>query len=486
MKKQLRNSLEPIKRASSEQAAGRTARLPKGDVRYWRERIFKPAYSRRGKSHDALHWAVQIQCHGERHKWSLETANRDAAAAKAKKVFLFAQTNGWEATLAEFRAKSIAKKTDATVGDLLEELRNKSDAKAKTLEGYAVALRKIVSDVMGQPHGRGGGKKKREQWRKKVHAVRLARLTPAKIQKWKLDFVARAGTDPIKQRAARISANTFLRRAKSLFAPELTRHLEEVQLPTPSPFDGVEFYKRTSMKYRSTFEVFGLIKDAKNELAESKPEQFKILLLAVMAGLRRKEIDTLEWPAFRWETSVIRIEPTRWFHPKSEDSIGDIEIDPELLELFRGYCAKAKGPFVIESDVDPRLDTGWEHYRCTSIFEGLIAWLRKKGVTTNTPLHTLRKEFGSRIAAEHGIYAASRLLRHADIQTTASHYLDKKKRVTAGMGHLLTSKVVDLPRDDHAGDGVDSQREGPGSMAITESSGLGQPDGNDRQRRRTS
>jgi integrase len=53
-------------------------------------------------------------------------------------------------------------------------------------------------------------------------------------------------------------------------------------------------------------------------------------------------------------------------------------------------------------------------------------------------LHTLRKEFGSIIAAEHGIYAASRLLRHADITTTAQYYLDKKKRVTSGLGGLLT------------------------------------------------
>jgi integrase len=58
-------------------------------------------------------------------------------------------------------------------------------------------------------------------------------------------------------------------------------------------------------------------------------------------------------------------------------------------------------------------------------------------VTTKTPLHTLRKEFGSRVAAEHGIYAASRLLRHADITTTAQYYLDKKKRVTSGLGRLL-------------------------------------------------
>ena len=429
----------------------RTGRLPKADIRYWRERVFKPAYA---QDVESPNWAVQIQYRGQRHKWSLETDNRDAAAAKAKNIFLFVQANGWEAALTKFRAKSVVQKTDATIGELLNELAGKSDAKPKTLEGYAVALRKIVSDIIGHPHGRGGGRKKREQWRKRIHAVRLARLTPAQIQKWKLDFVARAGTDPMKQRTARISANTFLRRAKSLFASEMTKHLEEVKLPTPLPFDGVEFYKRTSMKYRSSFDVFGLIKDAKNELAESKPEQFRILLLAVMAGLRRKEIDTLEWPAFRWDAGAIRIEPTRWFHPKSEDSIGDIEVDPEFLELFRGYHAKAKGTFVIESDIAPRLDTGWEHYRCTSIFEGLITWLRKKGVTTNTPLHTLRKEFGSRIAAEHGIYAASLLLRHADIRTTASHYLDKKKRVTAGMGHLLESKVIELNPDETPDDKI--------------------------------
>ena len=39
-----------------------------------------------------------------------------------------------------------------------------------------------------------------------------------------------------------------------------------------------------------------------------------------MAGLRRREIDTLEWNALRWDSGIIRIAPTEWFHPKSEDS----------------------------------------------------------------------------------------------------------------------------------------------------------------------
>jgi len=50
------------------------------------------------------------------------------------------------------------------------------------------------------------------------------------------------------------------------------------------------------------------------------PEAYKAFLLAVGAGLRKKEIDLLEWSSFRWEENVIRIEATRYFHPKSEDS----------------------------------------------------------------------------------------------------------------------------------------------------------------------
>ena len=41
------------------------------------------------------------------------------------------------------------------------------------------------------------------------------------------------------------------------------------------------------------------------------------------------------------------------------------------------------------------------------------------------------------MCAKHGIYAASQALRHADIAITSQHYIDKKRRTTVGMGHLL-------------------------------------------------
>jgi hypothetical protein len=427
----------------------------KTDVRYWQSKLFKPWYTRDGKKCELDQFAVKIQHKGWRETFSLATPNRAAAAAKARELYIHLTANGWDAALAKYKPKSqIVLKTHASVGDFLSELKAKAELDPKTLEGYAIAFRKILADAFDIEGGnerfdyqKGG----RERWLEKIHAIKLADVTPGRIQAWKRAFLAKAGSDKREKRSASISVNSFLRRAKSLFSADVTKHLESVKLPTPLPFDGIDFEPRQSMRYRSTFDIIKLIEKARKDLASEKPEQFKIFVLAVMAGLRRNEIDKLEWHAFRWQQGVIRIEATRWFHPKSEDSLGDVEVDPELIELFRGYRAKAAGSFVIESRNDPRPDATYEHYRCQSHFEKLSEWLRKKGVKAKTPLHALRKEFGSQICDRDGIYAASRALRHADIAITSQHYLDKKKSVVSGLGHLLKDSNV-TPFEAAAGD----------------------------------
>jgi len=61
------------------------------------------------------------------------------------------------------------------------------------------------------------------------------------------------------------------------------------------------------------------------------------------------------------------------------------------------------------------------------------------------PVHELRKEFGSQVCAKYGIYAASRMLRHADLRVTAEHYLDAKKRTPIGLGNLLSTPENVMP-----------------------------------------
>jgi integrase len=151
----------------------------------------------------------------------------------------------------------------------------------------------------------------------------------------------------------------------------------------------------------------------------------------------------LEWSVFRFKENVIRIEPTQFFHPKSEDSIGEIQVDPEIIAIFRQYHAKTKGRFVIPSRRPPKTVFRGDYYRCEQHMERLNAWLREKGVTTQKPLHTLRKGFGSLVNQAHGIHAASKALRHADSNVTNNFYTDSRVRVTPRLGTLFERKRSD-------------------------------------------
>ena len=103
-------------------------------------------------------------------------------------------------------------------------------------------------------------------------------------------------------------------------------------------------------------------------------------------------------------------------------------------------------------DAQPRSATSYAHYRAQADFDTLTGWLRSKGVIAMKPLHELRKEFGSQLCAKYGIYAASRMLRHADIRVTAQHYLDTKERTPIGLGNLLSmpKNVTPMSTDSRA------------------------------------
>jgi integrase len=216
-----------------------------------------------------------------------------------------------------------------------------------------------------------------------------------------------------------------------------------VTVPDPLPFAGAEFYPRESMKYQSKLDPAILLRVAKKLLAESDPETFKALLLALGAGLRRGEIDRLLWRQIDFDAGMIHIEATDAGGLKTEDSAGDVPIDLTMVSLLRGFRAKASGQFVIEEGTGLTASKPWgQRYRCEDVFFRLNHWLRQHGVDTRKPIHTLRKEAGSIIATKAGIHAASQFLRHADIQVTSMHYADHKERVTVDMGALLPPENV--------------------------------------------
>ena len=147
-------------------------------------------------------------------------------------------------------------------------------------------------------------------------------------------------------------------------------------------------------------------------------EQFKIFCLALLCGLRKREIDTLLWRSVDFDKAVIRYRANRVFPAQERGERRGGGYGAGTRRNLRGYHSKAKGEFVIESPNPPRYNTSRTNYRAEADFEALYTWLAKKGVSAQKKLHELRKECGAVIANSMGIFAASRALRHSDIRIT--------------------------------------------------------------------
>ncbi len=431
-------------------ALKRKAKLPKTHQDHWLGRLHKRTYrARDGRTEIEIPtWQVRL-FHAGREGWfNTGTANQAAAAVKARDAFLFLKANGWDAMLAKFKPDSdAAPRLNLTVGEYLGAVKDTTYLRLRTFLNYQNCLRTIVAEIFGVKGDdskfdyRQGGNQK---WVERIDGIRLERVTPARVGEWQQRRVKKAGHSPAAMASAKRTANSYVRCARSLFSREIRKRLKGVQLPSPLPFDGVELFDSGSMKYVSKVDVHALIAAARNELKPAEPEVYKVFLLGLFAGMRRAEIDLAEWRIVDWRNGVIQLEETEWLHLKTQDSAGEITVDAEVLAELREFMPASQSPFIIASDRPPRNDSPRPYYRCAPVFDRLNEWLRSKGVTANKPLHEMRKEIGALIATEHGIYAASRFLRHSDITTTARHYADHKARISVGLGKLLdtTPKVV--------------------------------------------
>jgi hypothetical protein len=292
--------------------------FPKTDVRYWQRTIFQRTYRKAGQKCQVQYYSARVQLNGRREFFALERQglNRACAAEGAREIYLFLLANGREATLAKYKPlPSSTGKPIATVGDLVREVKAASTGRGRTLEDYLRSFRRITADIFEIEGGtakydyRSGG---RRNWLERIDRLKLEEITPSLVQKWKVDFLCRAGANPAKQRAARISVNSLLRQARSLFS---AKRLQFVKLGgLRSSFDGIELEARQLMRYRSNFKSEELVSRAVTELGR---EELKVFLLACMAGLRRNEIDKLPWTAFNWGRGTLRVEVTEHFGPKS-------------------------------------------------------------------------------------------------------------------------------------------------------------------------
>jgi hypothetical protein len=119
------------------------------------------------------------------------------------------------------------------------------------------------------------------------------------------------------------------------------------------------------------------LESARQELATSRLEQYKIFLLGMMAGLRRNEIDVLPWTA-SLERGHDPHRNNRVLSPEVAHSEGDVRWI-RANGAFRGFFARRKSDFVIQGDSPPPpFDAPYGVYRCQNHMRALLSWLRTK------------------------------------------------------------------------------------------------------------
>ena len=422
---------------------------------YWKRRIFRPTYRRSKRKHRVSEWYAQIQYGGRREKIGLATNNHELAASRAAKLYEDIRTKGWVEALKKFSPDRGDQKDRATVGGHVDGVQQYLGVRGVSSKKYAYCLRRIASDIAGLSDLKDEKfDPANKPWQAKANEVKLSLLNPLSIESWKKAFLEQAPQTPKEQLAARRNVNYFIRNARSLFGNKLRARLKGLGLPDfVNPFQGVRLENEGSKRYVSNIDAKALLRKAKKDLSEKDPESWKVILLALGAGLRRAEIDGLSVPQINFRNSKIRVTVHEHFEAKTDESIGAVDVDSSLLEELKAHMDLST-QFVVEPDIPgadgPRAPG---YYRCDETFTRVIKWLRDNGVSGDRPIHVLRKEFGSIINAQSDIHTASSQLRHASIATTSAVYADNRRRSTVAVGDMLHAARggVKTARKNHRG-----------------------------------
>ncbi len=414
-----------------------TAGASKFSSKYWEPRLFRMRWTDGdGLRQLAQEWCCRIQAAGDRREVPLGSNTKNEAARKAALLYQRVRTVGWEEALREFAPDRANRRGVPTIGEFIAAVEDAADVSPRTLRGYTVAMRWIAGHAFGV---QSAGKQKYDakaggnvRWRSRIDRIHLSRLTPDRVQAALHRFIRQSKGNPLLEKRARRSAASMLRQAKSLFSSKWK--LPFTQLP--NPFEGVRVEHARPDRYHSTVDAATLLQSGREEMATADPDAYVALLLALGAGLRRSEIDGLTWSQIDAATCTIRIATTDTFAPKTDGSEGQVFVDPGLIAELERFRGRNPTLFVLAGR-PPRTDSAVPYYRAESTFERLNQWLRRNGVLASKPIHALRKEFGSIVAASSDIHVASRQLRHGSIGVTAMYYADHRRRVAPPVGDLL-------------------------------------------------
>lgn len=413
----------------------------KTSATYWQ----KVAFRLRKGEWESSNFFVRIKLHNQRKRIRLEATTREEAGREALAEYLKILTNGWppddDSTLNLPANPDLS--SDPTVGDWIAMAKKKAGVRSGSVDKYAESLRTIVGEILGMQRAR-----KKEQ-RLRIDAYKVSDLTLETLKAWLDGRLERSrGLDMVRRPRAQNTIRSLVANAKGLFTEQILGSLGVSKDGLPHlPFRGLKLPSKHQTRYSSRFDAKTLLETAAAELGTSAPdadkdeaanryEQWKILYLALVAGLRYNEIDRLRIQDIAPDGGRISVRTHETFRPKTRASEGDVLVSPEAAANLREMMKSTKGPWFIKDGPSKRNRT----YRAGIHHDALVTWLRnykERGIRpladVPKPIHELRKEAGTLVNSLHGLNEAQNFLRHSSIATTAAYYVGSKGNITTGL-----------------------------------------------------
>jgi len=242
-----------------------------------------------------------------------------------------------------------------------------------------------------------------------ARALPLKKISKKMIRQVKSDSV-KGITDKVELDEKKRSYNTLLRNAKSVFSNTAMAYY-----PDTWSFEGLSYLKKeiffNRVKKDYTLPDTSLIQDTFKLMNELEGDSFVITALALHFGMRRKEIfyTKRDWLDIDSERCAICIKAEGKFKPKGGldgYTAGVSAWGTKILEMSEGF------DFLVT-------DRARSAEKAMKVVTDA---LRDIGWTRQSPLHELRKLYGSYLATTKGLYVAQSYLRHTSPSVTSQYY----------------------------------------------------------------
>lgn len=224
-------------------------------------------------------------------------------------------------------------------------------------------------------------------------------------------------TDEGKIQSRKRTINAKLRATKAIFNHKI---FDGFCMDFNESLQEADFFKKLGKQYK--LPPMDLIQNTFDLWHTTKGDIHTLMGLSLIFGLRRNEIfhARRSWFNLEGEKARVNVEAERKFRPKGGHeghSMGNKALTKRILN-------KASGDDYL---IKNRADSG------RPVFTEALELLRGIGWDRPSPLHELRKLFGSYVSTTESLYTSQKYCRHADSKTTSESYSDliEDKKVIA-------------------------------------------------------